>query len=405
MYAVGVSRTTNPWVVFAGCFLISIGANAFMIAPSSIAPLFVEQFGIEKAAVGDIVSAAIVGSIVTQIPGGYLMDRYDNRWLMAPGVGLFALVIVATQSVGSFVPFLALRALGGVVGGFVFTAGANVVGEVFVGDRQSFATGVFMTSPPVAFVLAHTTSPLVGTAVGPLRVFLLHAGLVAAGLALFWVGAGSPIRSAGTPTTAEFTRALGNPRVLLLSISTFCAYALYLFLNSWVPTYGTDVLSLSLSEAGTVTALVPLVGIAARTGGGWLSARIGNQRRPVLAGGLLTGLVLLVAVPFAGSFLPFVVLLVAGAFALQLGTGVYYVLIRELAARGTEGTSLTVMTTIGFTGSFIAPILGGWLIEGYSWEIAFGVFGAIGLVGVAVLVPLSEGDAAPPVEPAPDADA
>lgn len=401
-----MSRQTNGWVVFAGCFLISIGVNAFMIAPSSIAPLFVAEFAIEKAAVGDIVSAAIIGSIVTQIPGGYLLDRYDNRWLMGPGVVLFGLVVAATQVVGGFTFFLALRAVAGVVGGVVFTGGANVVGEVFTGERRSFATGLFMTSPPVAFFLAHTTSPLVGTAFGPLRVFLLHTAVAGVGLALFAVGAGSTIRSEGTPTAAEFARALGNRRVLLLSVSTFAAYALYLFLNTWVPSYGTDVLSLSLAEAGIVTAAVPLVGIVARTGGGWLSGRLGS-RRPVLAGGLLTGLLLLVAVPFAGSLLPFVVLLVAGAFALQLGMGVYYVLIRELATPGTEGTSLTVMTTIGFTGSFAAPILGGWLIEGYSWSVAFGAFAVLGLVGVLVLVPLSEREATPtpPVEPDPDTEA
>lgn len=390
--------------MFAGCFLVSIGVNAFMIAPSSIAPLFVERFAIEKAAVGDIVSAAIVGSIVTQIPGGYLLDRYDNRWLLLPGVVLFGAIVVGIQYVGGFVAFLGLRALGGIVGGFVFTGGANVVGEVFTGERRSFATGLFMTSPPVAFFLAHTTSPLVGTALGPLRVFLVHTAVAALGIALFWVGAGSAIRSAGTPTASEFARALGNRRVLLLSVSTFAAYALYLFLNTWVPTYGTDVLSLSLAEAGIVTALVPLVGIGARTGGGWLSSRIGNQRRPVLAGGLLTGLVFLVAIPFAGGFLPFLVLLVVGAFALQLGTGVYYVLIRELATPGTEGTSLTVMTTIGFTGSFVAPILGSWLIEGYSWPVAFGGFAAVGLVGVLVLIPLSERPTGPPaVDADPDA--
>jgi MFS family permease len=400
-----VSRTTNQWVVFAGCFLLSIGVNAFMIAPSSITPLFVARFGIERAAVGDIVSAAIAGSILTQIPGGYLLDRYDNRWLLTPAFVLFGLVVVAIQWVGGFVPFLGLRALGGVVGGFAFTGGANVVGEVFAGERRSLATGLFMTSPPVAFFLAHTTSPFVGTAFGPLRVFVVHAAVAAAGLGLFWVGAGSAIRSAGTPTAAEFTRALGDRRVLLLSVSTFAAYALYLFLNTWVPTYGTEVLSLSIAQAGILTGLVPLVGVFARTGGGWLSARLGGRRRPVLAGGLLTGLVFLVAMPFAGGFLPFLVLLVVGAFAIQLGTGVYYVLIRELAAPGTEGTSLTVMTTVGFVGSFIAPILGGWLIEGYSWPIAFGAFAAIGALGVVVLVPLSEGERPATAAAGPDTDA
>jgi nitrate/nitrite transporter NarK len=382
--------STNPWWILAGSFLLSVGVNAFMIAPSSIAPLFVERFDITTAAAGNIVSAAIVGSIFTQIPGGYLLDRYDNRWVVVPAVGVFVLAVLAIQVVDAFAPFLALRAVGGIVGGVVFTAGANVVGQVFPADRQGFATGLYITSPPVSFALAHATTPLLGTAYGPLRVFLLHAAVTVAGTVLFLIAAGGAIRSAETPTAEEFGRALRNRSVILVALSAFSVYALYLFLNTWLPTYGTDVLSLPLSTAGLVTAVVPLVGIAARPGGGWLSSRLGGRRRPVLAGGLLVGLLLLVAIPFVGAVAPFLALLVVGAFSVQLGMGVYYVLTRELATPGTEGTSLTVMTTIGFVGSFGAPIAGGWLISAYSWPVAFAAFAAVGTLGVLALVPVPE---------------
>lgn len=67
-------------------------------------------------------------------------------------------------------------------------------------------------------------------------------------------------------------------------------------------------------------------------------------------------------------------------------------LIRELSTAGAEGTSLTVMTTVGFTGSFVAPIAGGWFIGNFSWLITFGVFALLGVLGVAVLIPLPEPD-------------
>ena len=382
--------------MLAGCFLLSVGVNAFMIAPSSIAPLFVERFDVAPTAAGDIISAAIVGSILVQIPGGYLLDRHDNRRLLVPAVGLYVLVVVAIQAVGSWIPFLGLRALGGVVGGFVFTAGANIVGAVFPADRRGFATGVFITSPPASFALAHSTSPPLGTAFGPLRVFLLHAAVAVVGTALFALGAREPVRSGSAPTPGAFARALGDRSVVLVALSAASVYGLYLFLNTWLPTYGTAVLSLPLASAGLVTAVVPLVGIVARPGGGWLSERLGGRRRPVLAGGLLLGLVLMSAIPFATALPVFVLLLAATAFAVQLGTGLYYVLTRELATPGTEGTSLTVMTTISFTGSFLAPLAGGWLIAEYSWTTAFLAFAALGALGALVLIPVPEpGDAGP----------
>lgn len=369
---------------------MSMAANAFVISPSSIAPLFAERFGIPKTAVGDVVSAPLVGMILTQIPGGYLLDRFDNRWVLTPCVVLFALTVAVIQVVDAYTVFLGLRVFAGVLTGLMFTAGANVVGEVFPPGQRGFATGAFVTSAPIAFVVAHTTSPVLGNASGAVSIFVLHAGFAVLGLALLWLGAPAVIRSAGTPSIDEFASALKNRRVLLVSTSAFAGYALYFFLNTWIPTYGTDVLQLDLSAAGFITAIVPLVGIPARVMGGWVSNYIGRRRRPVLGGALVAGLALMLVISVVDNLLFFAILLGAGGFALQLGTGVYYVFTRELAAAGTEGTSLTVMTTIGFAGSFIAPLLGGWAIGTFSWPVAFGVFAALGIAGIAVLIPVPE---------------
>jgi len=395
----------EPWSVLAAVFLLSIGVNAFVIAPSSITPLFVDQFGITTAAAGNIVSAPFVGQILTQIPGGYLLDRYDNRRFVAVAVLAYVAVILLIQSVGSFGLFLFLRVVGGVFVGLVFIASVNIIGQVFPTGRQALATGIYLASPPAAFAFAHATSPPIATAFGPVQVFLVHAGIAVVGLLLFLQSTAGPIRSPGTPTPAEYARALGNRSVVLVGLSMFAVYALYLFLNTWLPTYGLEVLSLPLSAAGVVTALVPLVGIVARPSGGWLSDRFGGRRRPVLGGGLAIGLVLLACIPLSGSLPGFLLLIGGAAFGVQLAPGVSYVLTRELAAPGTEGTSLTVLSTIAFAGSVIAPAAGGWLVTTYSWGVAFAAFAALGVLGIVVLVPVTEtGTGSATGSPAADAD-
>jgi predicted MFS family arabinose efflux permease len=386
----GVNGRARAWAILVGCLVMSVGVNAFVIAPSSVAPLFIDRLDITKAAAGTIISASVVGALLTQIPGGYLLDRYDNRLLLTGAVAIYVLAVLAIQVTEAFSTFLALRAVGGITSGFVFTAGANVVGEVFPANRQDVATGIYTTSAPASFALAHATTPLLGPRFGPFRVFLFHAAVAVFGTAILWLAATEAIQNAETPTAGEFARAIGNRSLILISLSSFTMYSLYIFLNTWLPSYGSEVLSLSLSEAGFVTALVPLAGIAARPTGGWLSEVLGGRRRPVVAGGLLGALALLVVAPFAGDLAVFVVLLAGAAFALQLGVGLYYVLARELSSEGAEGTTLTARTAIGFTGSFYAPIAGGWLIQGYSWSVAFVVFAAVGGLGVLVLVPVPE---------------
>ena len=382
----GVGTQDNIAVVIAGCFLLSVGVNGFIIAPSSIGPLFAERFDVTTAIVGDTVSATFVGLIVTQIPSGYLFNRFDNRTIVGAGALAFALLCVVIQSTQRFEMFLLLRGVGGVLVGLVFTGGANIVGHVARPHQQGVATGIYLASPPMAFAIAHAMSPVVGRIYGPLWVFLVHGAVAVLGLLLFGYAARQPIRSETAPDIDEFVLALRNRAVLYVSLSAFCTYALYVFLNTWLPTYGLENLSLSLSDAGFVTAAVPLAGVLARTSGGWLSNRIG--RRPVLAAGLLVSFVSLLLIPLTDTIVLFIVLATSAGFAVQLGIGVYFVLTRELAASGTEATSLSVLTTILFTGSFSAGIGGGWLISTYSWTLTLTVFAGVGILGVLVLAPI-----------------
>lgn len=381
---------SRPWLILGGCFLASTGSNSFFIAPSSIAPLLAAEFAVSPAAIGAAISATILGGIAVQLPAGVLMDRLDNRLLVYGGVVGFGLVTLALQVDSSFPVFLVLRFCGGLFGALLLVVGANVVAEVFPPAKSGFATGIYIASPPASFAFAHVTSPLVADSFGVRPVFLTEAAVAVVGAAILWLSTTDPISSEASASLPEMARALRNRSVLLVSVSAFSTFAIYVFLNAWVPTYAREVLSLPLAVGGLVTALVPLVGILARPGGGWLSGYLGNLRRPVPVGGLLFGMVLLATIPHSPHLIVFVVLVASAAFAVQLGTGVYFIMTRELANDGTEGTSLTVMNTFGLGGSFVAPILGGWLIATFSWQVAFLAMASLGFLGLVALVLVPE---------------
>ena len=379
----------NRWAVLLGCVLVSVGVNAYFLAPASLVPLLVSAYGVTRVGASSAISVAILGTVLAQLPSGFLLDRHDNRTLMLPGAAAFAVAVVLGVIVPEFSGVLVARLVAGMAGGFVYTLGANVVAQTFPPDSQGLATGLFVTSGPIGFALAQSTGPVVAESVSLDAVFLLHVVIVLAGVALFRLAATSPIRSKGRPSLAGFLRALGNRRVILLSLSALCVNELYLFLNSWMPTYANEVLSISLAEAGAVAALVPLVGVLARPGGGLLSDRLG-RRRPVVVGSLVATLLLFLVIPRTGVATTFGLLLLLAGFAVQLSIGVFYVFTKELADPGVEGTSLTVLVMVSFTGSLTAPILGGLLVEQFSWALTFGAFAAIGVAGVALVALVGE---------------
>lgn len=380
----------RPWFILVACILISVGTNAFMIAPASIVPLLVAEFGLGKAGAGTAISVAILGSVLVQLPSGPFLDRYDNRRLMLVAVATFVLMAFAAPFARTYPALLATRLVGGMTTGFIYTMSANIVGQVFPTARRGFATSAFVASGPGGFALAQLSAPTIATATGWPIVFVVYGLVAATGYAAFRATTPEPLRTGERLSPREFLRAVRNRPVLLVSLSSFCVYALYLFLNSWMPTYATEVLSISLAGAGAVTALVPATGILARPSGGLLSDYMGSRRRPVIAGSLLVATPLLFAVSQTRSPLVYGALLLLAGFVVQLGTGVAFTYAQELAHPGATGTSLTVFTALSFFGSFVSPIAGGWLIDTFSWAVAFAVFAGVGVAGIVSVAVVRE---------------
>ncbi len=361
---------------------MATGFNAYLLGPASLIPLIVGEFPIDKPAAGLAISAVFLSWTLFQIPGGLLMDRYDNRLLVWGGVGIFGLAAVAGTLVPTYDQFLLTRFVGGIAAVFLWTANANIVAQRFPESGRAVATSLFVTSAPAGATIAQFAGPRIAAAAGWRSVLVVYPLVTLLGAPLFYAALRDPVRNEASLDLSTFARTLRRPAILLVSLSSFCAYSLFVFFNSWMPTYATEVMRVDLASAGAMTALVPLVGFLARPGGGWLSDRIGGRRRPVIAAAFALAIPVFVAIGTVTSLAGFGALLLLAGLASQLGTGVFYVFVNELSSPETQGTSLAVLTTLSMAGALVAPVVAGWLIESVSWTAAFAFGGALALVGV-----------------------
>lgn len=371
----------RAWVLLAGAFLVSTGYNAFTIAPAPILPLIAGEFALDKPTAGLAISAVYVSWVTLQIPGGLLMDRWDNRLLVVAGVVTYLVGAAGSYLAPTYPLFLLARAVGGASAVFIWTASANVVAQSFPTSRRALGTSLFVASASAGFALGQFFGPRIAAAFGWRAVFLAYPLVTLVGLPVFAFAAREPVRNDSALSPADFARTLRDPAVIAVSVAAFCSYSLFLFFNSWMPAYATEVLRLNLSDAGAVVALVPLSGLVARPGGGWLSDRLGG-RRPVVVLSFVLSVPVLVALAVSDHLLLFAGLLLAAGFAAQLCIGVYYVYVGELARDGRAGTSLAVLSTAAVAGSLTAPVLTGWLVESASWAVAFGYALVLGVGGV-----------------------
>jgi predicted MFS family arabinose efflux permease len=369
---------------------MSVALAAYELVPASVTPLVRESLGVGPSAAGLVVSVMFGTAVVTSLPTGVVLDRTDSRRAVAAAIGLLLVAgawgwLAATA--GAYWSLLASRVLGGVAYVVVWNAGIDIVGRTFGADRQATAVATFTASGPVGFAIGQGSGPVIASALGWPAVFPVFAALALVGLALFWPTSRGQGRATDTPTptAADLRSVVTNRQVLTVCALGFLAYALYLFVNSWTPSYLAEEVQLSLAVSGGLAALFPAVGALSRMTGGILSDRLfAGRRKPVIL------LSFLVATPVVAGFtalrtVPVVVvaLLVAG-FAIQLCLGLVFAYVRELVAPEVAATAVALLTSVGLAGAFVAPIAAGALIGATGYGTAFAVAGLVGAVGVAL---------------------
>lgn len=375
------------WGLLAGAILMSVALGAYELVPASVTPLVRESLGVGASEAGLLVSVMFGTAVVASIPVGVVLDRTNSRYAVAVAVGIL-LVAGAwgwqAATAGAYWSLVASRVLGGVAYVVVWNASIDIVGRSFGPSKQGTAVATFTASGPVGFAIGQGTGPIVAEQFGWPAIFPVFTGIACVGLAVFWPMSRGSGRATGTPapTLSDLGRVVTNRRVWTVGLLGFLGYALYLFVNSWAPSYLTDDLQLSLGLSGALVALFPAVGVLSRVTGGVLSDTLfGGRRRPVVL------LSFLVATPVIAGFtairtVPVVVaaLLVAG-FAIQLCLGLVFAYVRELVEPAVAATAVAFLTSVGLAGAFIAPIAGGRLIDATNYETAFLVAGALGALG------------------------
>ena len=393
------SRLGGPWDIVFGLGILIAAVNAYYIVPAGVLPVIREQLALGPATAGLLVSVMFGAQMLLGVPVGMLLDRVDNRRAVVAAtlavLGLYAWSWQAAAA-GDFPTLMLSRGLAAPVTAAIWTAGVNIIGRAFDPARQATAVGVFSGGPAAGFAVGLLTGPLVAERFGWAAIFAVYAAPAAVGCVLFWVTSRRldiSVEDTATARLADFRELFTTATVWTVALVAFVGFSLYAFVTSWVPTYLSEVVGVSLAEGGLLAAFFPAVGAVARAGSGAVSDRLfGHRRRPVvlLAFAVSAPAVFVVVLADTVAVL-LLALLVAGLF-LQLGLGLAYPLARETADPAVAATGVAFTTSMATFGGFVAPPVGGLLIAGAGYSVAFGAALALGLAGAALAFFVPEPD-------------
>lgn len=399
-------RLQSGAAYLVGTWLLSAAVHVYIIVPASVLPRIATNLGITQTTAVWLISAVLVAWAGTNFGVGVVIDSVGDYVVVV--VGGVAVVVSAiagwvAAADGLFWLLIGTRVVAGVAIGAIWIASTTLVGRLFTIERRATALGLFTTSAPAGFAVGQVLGPRVTNAADWPAIFVVGGVLSATALVVFGLvhlvdrGASNTQSDDGGATDGQSVRqrfgvTLRNRTVIVGAAAAFVAYSLYLFLNSWLPTYLVETIGLSIEAGAVLAAVFPAMGIISRAGGGVVSDRLfGHRRLPVLKWSFVVATPVVLLLGVSTSIPILVALLVVGGLVIQLTFGVVYSYVQEAVDPENAGTALSILGSAGISGAFSAPVIAGGLIDlTGTYTAAFAYAVGLGVVGIGLVFVTAE---------------
>jgi ACS family hexuronate transporter-like MFS transporter len=391
-----------------------------------VAPVILKDLGWDKATLGSVMSATLLGYAAGQLPAGLLVDRFGGFVLLAVLCSAWSLATALTPAVfGTFGLLLAMRFLLGFFESANNPAQTALNSRAFPPSELARAQGLCFSGTQVGPLLG---SPVIAWLVSVYPWSYVFYGCAALGLlwVLVWIAAAPRVESgAAAARIASSTTSVASsanaapvargsaarrvsnglvlaPPVLALSLAGLLwGYAMWVFV-SWFPTYLFDTWRFSMKELGWVNTIPTLGGIASIIGGGfvsdWLIRRgfVEGRARKLLAGcGLAGSAACITGAVLAPSAALSVAAFTMNGFIQGLAVAPFYSLPAVLAPRA-AGTIAATLNFCMAVGGVASPYIAGFLRDRTGdWLAAFASAGACNLAAGLVILALVRAERLP----------
>jgi sugar phosphate permease len=381
--------STRRWSLLAISLTATLCATVFINGIAFLIPALDAERGINLAEAGLLSSMPSLGTVLTLIAWGYLLDLVGERIVLTVGLALTAAAALGAASVHSMLAVGACLFLGGMAAASANTASGRLVTGWFPPDQRGLAMGIRQTAQPLGIALAALVLPELGERDFSVAL-LFPAALCAASAVASVVGVLDPPRKRRSAANEE---ELANPyRRTAVLWRIHLASALLMVPQTVVLTFMLVWLMRahhwSAAAAGVLVSASQLLGALGRIAAGRWSVHVGSRMRPIrtIAFTAAVVMVLLALTDHLGSPLAVVVMVVASVITV-LDNGLAFTAIPEFAGPFWSGRAMGAQNTTQRLTAGAGPPVFGELIDATGYPLAFAVCGLFPLLALP-LVPV-----------------
>lgn len=378
---------THDGAVHGKPLQLTLGVGAFAVcfavfgSVSALMPFLRRQLSLTPMQASVALAVPVLLGSLGRIPLGMLTDRLGGRRVFIATMAASIVAILVLARARTF-PSLVTAAFFVGIALASFPVGAGFVSGWYPPSRQGTALGIYGAGNAGQSIAA-LSAPFVARALGVPWAFAALGGLCALWLAVFVAFAKDAPRTAPARSLRETLRPLAEPQSWALSLYYFLTFGGFVAMAVYLPTFLTELFSLTPQDAGARTAGFVALATAMRPVGGWLSDRVGGRR-------ILRWVFPASAVMAALLCVPGIAFFTAGALgmavAIGLGNGAVFKLVPEAFPRSVGAVTGLVGAAGGLGGFFPPLLLGGVRQATGSFAAGFVLLGLFALICLAVLV-------------------
>jgi MFS transporter, ACS family, D-galactonate transporter len=337
---------------------------------SVAAPLLKDELGLSHAQLGLLLSAFFWTYACMQILAGWLVDRFEVKWVLAIGFFLWSLATAFTGALHAFSALLVIRVILGVGESVAYPAYAKIFANHFVESQRGFANSIVgagqSLGPAVGILFGGTLVAHFGW-----RPFFFVLGLVS----LFWLppwlrwmprtAATGRLDMKQGPGLAEIVR---HRSTWGTWIGHFCCNYFFYFLLTWLPYYLQSERHFSPYGMARIGGTTFLLAALSSPICGWLSDRwissgatVTRVRKTFMGVGMACNGLFLVGCAGASNKLLVVLLLLSGA-SFGLVSSNLNAITQTLAGPHAVGRWMGAQNFVANLAGAVAPALTGFLV-------------------------------------------
>jgi len=373
-------------------FAISLYIPSFFIQlghglVSPIMPIYAKSFGVDYAMVALVATVNSVGRLVSDVPLGWLSDRFGRKPMSVIGPLIITVSAFLCAFAGSFYELLFYRFFTGVAMSMWMVARSAMIAE----SIHPSIRGRVMSTFQGVNMIGTTAGPAIGGIVAQLwgiqSPFFFYGGstLVSLLASLAFIKETNPSRKGekkeGRKVSFREVAKLFTFPVIMAAFANFVNHLRFATRGVVIPLFAADVLHLNPGEIGLVLSASTFTNLIMVAPAGYIVDKYGRKKGLVPAF-LFTGLVFALY-PHATDFTSITIYSALLGIAHGLGGGATQTMAADLAPEGYRGFFLGFWTTIGDMGSAIGPVALGMIADASGLAMPFYVLA--GLMGTAAV--------------------